>query len=81
MPSDRIMSVFYSHSTKNNQSYETYLKISEKLKDTIIDVSIYSNNYIELSLNKIINSVEIDKNNNQVQDTEQVLESLSETKQ
>ena len=36
------MSVFYSHSTKNNQSF---LKISEKLKDTMIDVSINSNNY------------------------------------
>ena len=35
------MSVFYLDSTKNNQSYETYLKISEKLKDTIIDVVIY----------------------------------------
>jgi len=32
------MSIFYSHSTKNNQSYETFLKISEKLKDNIIDV-------------------------------------------
>jgi len=39
------MSVFYSHSTKNNQSYETYLKISEKIKYTIIDVSINPNNY------------------------------------
>ena len=46
------MSVFYSHSTKNNQSYETYLKISEKLKDTIIDVSINPNNYSRL-LDKI----------------------------
>jgi flagellar motor switch protein FliG len=31
------MSVFYSHSTKNNQSYEIFLKISEKLKNTIMD--------------------------------------------
>ena len=33
------MSVFYSHSTKNNHSYETYLQISNKLNN-IIDVSI-----------------------------------------
>jgi hypothetical protein len=46
------MSAFYSHSTKNNQSYETFLKISEKLKDIIIDVSINPNNYSRL-LDKI----------------------------
>jgi hypothetical protein len=46
------MSIFYLHSTKNNQSSETYFKISEKLKDTIIDVSVNPNNYSKL-LDKI----------------------------
>jgi hypothetical protein len=46
------MSVFYCRSTKNNQSDETYIKISEKLKDTIIDVDLNPNNYSRL-LDKI----------------------------
>jgi predicted nucleotide-binding protein len=42
------MSVFYSHSTKNNQSYETFLKINEKLKDNIIDVDNNPKNFSRL---------------------------------
>ena len=34
------MSVFYSHSTKNKQIYKTYLKISKKLKYTVITIHI-----------------------------------------
>jgi predicted ATP-grasp superfamily ATP-dependent carboligase len=41
------MSVFYSHSTKNNQSYETYLKISYKLNN-IIDVGQNPKNFSRL---------------------------------
>jgi hypothetical protein len=41
------MSVFYSHSTKNNQSYETYLKISNKLNN-IIDVDNNPKNFSRL---------------------------------
>jgi hypothetical protein len=45
------MSVFYSHSTKNNQSYETYFKISNKLNN-IIDVDQNPKNFSRL-LDKI----------------------------
>lgn len=47
------MSVFYSYSTKNNQSNKTYLKISHKLNDNIIDVDNNPKNFSRL-LDRII---------------------------